>query len=436
MHKSFLPLFVISLLGVLGTSIFPHDQSLYHWIGLLIGVLPLIVYHILLSREPSLSSVEIDSIYYYGFLITVITLVSTAISIALETNKFDIHWILLQFGLGLIATGYALFSRLLLLTKSSNKIEVDVVEASKQLVISVTEVTEKFNEAGFQATALVDLFKENITNIIENGGNQFEKGITESVSTYTIAIDSFTSNTINKCEATITKATDDICFAVSKLIVEIERVNTELENLSFNNVSGRINEFSTSVESSLQSIVEKTEEVGVSASLGISELVSTTRKVQKLAIDIAVKLEKLEQIKDFQETLINTTSAFNTLNVSVDQVSTEILNIALKSNHILENINTFVKPVSTNEFSSGFKALSESISKLKQSFDDIDYQSSGLKHSLKSFDNSTASNLKGINELNSVINELKSNLDGVSTILSTINQSAQAKPKVKWWFQK
>jgi drug/metabolite transporter (DMT)-like permease len=138
MHKSFLPLFLVSLVGVLGSSFIDHENSQYQVIGLIAGVLPLLGYYYALARKKLLSPSEIDSVYYFGFLVTVITLVSTAVAIGIATKLPELKWILLQFGLGLIATGIALFARLMLMTKSTSEVELDVVESSKLLVLLST----------------------------------------------------------------------------------------------------------------------------------------------------------------------------------------------------------------------------------------------------------------------------------------------------------
>ena len=150
MHKSFLPLFLISLIGVLGSSFIDHEEnSQYQFIGLIAGVLPLLGYYFALAKKKLLSQSEIDSVYYFGFLVTVITLVSTAIAIGIATKLPKLNWILLQFGLGLIATGIALFARLMLMTKSTSEVELDVVESSKLLVAAVTNVSVEFDNASY-----------------------------------------------------------------------------------------------------------------------------------------------------------------------------------------------------------------------------------------------------------------------------------------------
>lgn len=86
--------------------------ALTPWFGLA-PVLPLIAYHILYlsTRRKPLRSDEVDSVYYFGFLITVAALAATAIEIAIAPAG-QLQPVLLKFGAGLFATGYAVIARL------------------------------------------------------------------------------------------------------------------------------------------------------------------------------------------------------------------------------------------------------------------------------------------------------------------------------------
>ena len=76
-------------------------------------MLPLAAYHLLYLRRHAangLSSAEVDSVYYFGFLITVATLATTAFDISRhpDADTFPLH----QFAVGLLATGYAVIARM------------------------------------------------------------------------------------------------------------------------------------------------------------------------------------------------------------------------------------------------------------------------------------------------------------------------------------
>jgi len=76
---------------------------------------PLAYYHLgylTPQAQKGLSHAAIDSVYYFGFLVTVSALGISAVSIANGAAGQDINLVVYQFGVGLIATGYAVLARL------------------------------------------------------------------------------------------------------------------------------------------------------------------------------------------------------------------------------------------------------------------------------------------------------------------------------------
>jgi methyl-accepting chemotaxis protein len=100
---------VISLaliLGVTATKGLPP-------IAALAPVAPLVLYHVLFlrPRAKTLPGSAVDSVYYFGFLVTVGELAATAFKIA-GSEQSGLNAVLYNFGAGLLATGYAVIARL------------------------------------------------------------------------------------------------------------------------------------------------------------------------------------------------------------------------------------------------------------------------------------------------------------------------------------
>jgi hypothetical protein len=75
---------------------------------------PLIWYHTRFLRPRAVDGLPqpaIDSVYYYGFLITIGALGATTLDLALHGVGDDFTPVAFQFGLGLLATGYAVWAR-------------------------------------------------------------------------------------------------------------------------------------------------------------------------------------------------------------------------------------------------------------------------------------------------------------------------------------
>lgn len=85
-----------------------------HWLWIPAAVLPLAFYHLFFLR-PRIKQVPdssaIDSVYYFGFLVTVAALALSAVSLARSAVP-DFNSVLIKFGIGMIATGYAVIARM------------------------------------------------------------------------------------------------------------------------------------------------------------------------------------------------------------------------------------------------------------------------------------------------------------------------------------
>lgn len=119
-----------------------------------VGLIPLIAYHIYLGLKvkQNISQNTIDSVYYFGFIVTIMTLGLSTIwySIPEGTSlggieimpkgKKNVLTIAYQFGLGLFATAYALFARMQLMATSERFEENDPAALIDEYVSKVRHV--------------------------------------------------------------------------------------------------------------------------------------------------------------------------------------------------------------------------------------------------------------------------------------------------------
>jgi hypothetical protein len=130
---SLLPLLmVISLVGIFTFSLIPSIDKNIKYLGIFFsGFIPILLYHFFLKRQQlskfgtvHLSDSEIDSIYYFGFVVTLLTLIASVLTLGISGNQnIDLQTIGIQFGLGLFVTGYALVARLHLQVSNESNIE-------------------------------------------------------------------------------------------------------------------------------------------------------------------------------------------------------------------------------------------------------------------------------------------------------------------------
>jgi hypothetical protein len=125
-----------------------------HFIPFAAALAPLVWYHVLFLRPRAadgLSQAAIDSVYYYGFLITVGALGATALDLSLHGIGEDFAPVAFQFGLGLLATGYAVWARVDLVSIAKQLDEEELqnlmaqqIERSRELVTSVEMASSSF----------------------------------------------------------------------------------------------------------------------------------------------------------------------------------------------------------------------------------------------------------------------------------------------------
>lgn len=125
------------------------------WIWLPAAVLPLMYYHLVFLRrriQEAPDSAAIDSVYYFGFLITVAALALSAVSLARSTTP-DFHVVLIKFGIGMVATGYALIARMhlqsLTLTQteqSAESVMATYLHRTQELIDNVEVASVRVNE--------------------------------------------------------------------------------------------------------------------------------------------------------------------------------------------------------------------------------------------------------------------------------------------------
>jgi chromosome segregation ATPase len=102
----------VSIFLLIVATLFRRDVP---WLAIIAGCLPLVYYHLVYlwpRAKTGLSQAAIDSVYYFGFLVTLAALSISAVSIALQGASADVVIVVYQFGAGLAATGYAVFARM------------------------------------------------------------------------------------------------------------------------------------------------------------------------------------------------------------------------------------------------------------------------------------------------------------------------------------
>ncbi len=175
---------VVLALGVL----FPVLPPFSVFLGALV---PLIWYHTMFLRPRAaegLPQPAIDSVYYYGFLITIGALGSTAVSLSLHGIGEDFAPVAFQFGLGLLATGYAVWARVHLTARTRTLDEEELrllmsrqIAQSRELLSNVELASSSFEAFSSTLLARTEQFSSDAEartrSSIDDAINAFSGGI-------------------------------------------------------------------------------------------------------------------------------------------------------------------------------------------------------------------------------------------------------------------
>lgn len=142
---------LISALALGLGVVFPIIHPMLAFVGALV---PLIWYHTMFLRPRAadgLNQSAIDSVYYYGFLITIGALGATALDLSIRGIGEDFSAVAFQFGLGLLATAYAVWARVHL-TASIHVLDEDElreimsrqIERSRELLANIELASSSF----------------------------------------------------------------------------------------------------------------------------------------------------------------------------------------------------------------------------------------------------------------------------------------------------
>jgi ABC-type transporter Mla subunit MlaD len=304
---------IAMLVGAAFTSI-KYSQSFVwlnnlHAIVIFIGgFTPLVWYYIQLQAVQTkgrygdgintyLTDIEVDSIYYLGFLITLTTLVISVGSIVI-TTQYEIKTIISQFSLGLIATGFALWGRL------------DLQQRNERLT---------------DPDSAVDEYRNKLGDVV----NDIEGAYTRLQSTFKRASDSFEkssqqlevfSNSFERINQEMSGAANSLNAGMSSIQEKSENIDTALNSLlllskNLKQVDAVIADFSSSLKSlnksgvvDVVSSVEKaSNSLGKSAENFDKELNLATKNIASRSQDFTQDLEKSTQ--QLSSALTNLSSA-------------------------------------------------------------------------------------------------------------------------------
>jgi hypothetical protein len=237
----------ISLLAISRFIIDRLNGGLPNWLSVFGAMAPLLYYHLgyLAPRTKAhLSQAAIDSVYYYGFLVTIFALGTSALSMVSSGSVLtDPGSVIAQFGVGLLATGYAIVARLHL-SSASNELGDASPDAvidqyicrSRDLVERLDRTLHSFDELAAKCAAAVQSV-EKITQENVRNNSEALKGLAETFQRELVQVFAQTKEGLIEVRGMVS----DVAFVderkvfvrnIKTITDGTARLNTEFQNLT------------------------------------------------------------------------------------------------------------------------------------------------------------------------------------------------------------
>lgn len=311
-------------IGIFTFSLTPNIEENYRYAGIFLsGIIPIGFYHYALIQQRStkegkthLSDAEIDSVYYFGFVITLITLISAVFTLGLTTSgEIDPKTIGIQFGLGLFVTGYALIGRLHL--QVTNESDLEPEDAYANYVDRVNSLLGRVDLAYADLDELLKRLVDRLRTTLETESRENSSRITRQVE------DSF-APLLAACQQLASQIGED------GLRNDIESMRTVVTstNRTFKTFDTRLQTLSDQTEQSTQPIA-KLGEALAACERGSAELATV---LNSLSIDSKIT-------ESLNESVNAISSVFQNFSTSVQRIENDFGTNSQQSSNAFKQFN-------------------------------------------------------------------------------------------------
>ena len=257
-----LGLFSITILNL--TTIISNQIAL-SFLTITLGVLPIIAYFFSLRNKISESATnvtdhDIDSLYYLGFLVTLITLIFTVGVSVVRGNEGHVKFVALGFSLSLIATAFALYGRIhLVQLKENSNIFND--DADKEYREKINDLINDLEYSYKKLTDVIESAINNLKNASETTCNEINKSATGAEESINILLknasteikNSGLSDALSEVTQNFKSGGSDLKKVSDVFKVASEKMSKSSENirsidLGVENLTSQINTFNESLK--------------------------------------------------------------------------------------------------------------------------------------------------------------------------------------------
>jgi len=346
-NKAFIYCGAASLLAILLSVKFALPLLLA--IALELGPLGVYFYVLLRARHEGLAATAIDSVYYFGFLITIFSLAASVLRVWLGGIGSDITSLVSHFGVGLLATGIALAFRLYLTAATDQLDKKDLDEAIDSYIRRVDTVVSKVELSASNFEGLANSLEERTRSVADEIFEQFQATMIDSADSFKEEIATITqsaSTSIETFSATVQSVAssdhvasfnNDMRALTTGLAGFSDEMRTYAKKVGDDAQAALRQAFGESMRAHSQGLSILTAEAKVS----IEELVTAAREIDFSEDATAVR----EQMRALSSTVNNVTKKFSTIEARLEQTIVE--KSAATVTTMLEEFTSQIAEVST-----------------------------------------------------------------------------------------
>jgi hypothetical protein len=335
---------IAALFSCLVPSLFTLSNS---YVGLIFAIVVIVFYHIFLFlRVKELNNDEIDTVYYLGFLVTLLAMAATIIKLANNIAKTDDNLIVemcINFGIGLCATGYALLARmhLLLSPKYQDNENLNLENLEEKISESIHIIISKINIASDEFSSLTKSLQDNLISSNERGILQISR-----------AFDNFSSIAEN---------------ASIEISERIDGMQKSINNFDIDDKQRKINMSLINLVDSLKASVSSLDGFSTRVDIGKEKFQNLTSGVLSANNALVLTSEKMNAVGQVSDTLQNN---LNELSIKAEDIGTklkqDLMSVVPAMNEANLNIKNSVNSlaISLNLYSSRANSTGEGITVL------------------------------------------------------------------------
>jgi DNA anti-recombination protein RmuC len=450
-NKQFSNLLLLSLSGILGVTVAAHFgmiRGLAHpFLAFAFGMLPMFYWHYMLSTNEDLNQTQIDTIYFFGFLVTLVTL-GCAATFALTPNKQELQITIIayQFSLGLLATGYGLLARVLLTNRRVTVAGTD--DAIDLYLQKIGRVLVRFEET----VALFDRLRDDVVTKAQDGATAISQqtiSILESELRAPLEnLKSLLSGISN--ELSSMQASDNL----RRLNAELGKTINGLEGASA--MLGPLAEGAAAANEQMSKASVLHESFSAKLNDASASIVNFKQEANSLTISVKQINEDFSNISRSTQQLVNDFSEIDAKDVTqaLGTIATSfksLLTTLNKTNAGFESLESSVQAMSgamstaTGSLKDGFsqeinlvgqqlRSITENLSAFSKGFQDATIELDGMKNSISQLLNQTnefgKNDILGlvqkvITELSPLVAGTQSSITGVNSLIKNIEEAQQ-----------